>query len=112
MNSNITKSSGNVFADMGMKAHKEALAKAKTAREISLIINERKLNQTEAAKLLRTTQSKISKIIRGELSSVSIEKLLHYLILLGNDIEINIKPHNNNNNNNNDCNPSIIGGIK
>jgi len=93
MDSSITKSSGNVFADMGIKTPEEALAKAKLAREINLIINRKNLNQTEAAKLLRTTQPKISNIMRGKLSSFSIEKLFHYLILLGNDIEINIKPH-------------------
>ena len=103
MNSNITKSSGNIFADIGIKNPEEALAKAKLAREIYLIIKQKKINQTEAADLLMTTQPKISNIIRGKLSSFSIEKLFHYLLLLGNDIEINIKTHNNN-----DCSPSII----
>ena len=45
-------SSGNVFADIGIKAPEEALAKAEVAHKISSIIKHRHLNQADAAKLL------------------------------------------------------------
>ena len=93
MEDEITKSSGNVFADLGMDNPEERLAKSKLAHEIYKIIRNEKLPQAKAAKIMNIDQPKVSAIIRGKLSGFSLERLLHYLLLLGNDIEINIKPH-------------------
>ncbi|MGM0440356.1 MAG: helix-turn-helix domain-containing protein [Chlamydiota bacterium] len=81
----FTESTGNVFEDLGFQDYEEALAKAKLAHEIYLIIKKQGLTQANAAKLLKTSQPRISALMRGHLSGFSIEKLLHFLILLGND---------------------------
>ena len=52
MDSKITKGSGNVFADMGMKNPEEASAKAKLAREINLIINQKKSQPNRDCKII------------------------------------------------------------
>jgi predicted XRE-type DNA-binding protein len=81
----------NVFADLGMPDAEEKLAKAKLAHQINKIIKHKKLKQTEAAKLLNVDQAKISLLNRGRLSDFSIERLVRYLTLLNQDVEIVIK---------------------
>ena len=56
----VEASSGNVFADLGLKNPVELLAKAELVQRISDIIAERKLTQARAAKLLGIDQPKVS----------------------------------------------------
>ncbi len=81
----------NVFADLGMPDAEEKLAKAELAFKINQILSEKKLKQKEAAELLEADQSKISLLSCGRLSSFSIERLVRYLNLLNQDVEIVIK---------------------
>ncbi len=85
------KGSDNVFDDLEMPDADEKLAKAELAFKINQIIKKRKLKQSEAAIILETDQSKISLLNRGRLSSFSIERLVKYLNLLDQDVEIVIK---------------------
>jgi predicted XRE-type DNA-binding protein len=85
------ESSGNVFADLGTPRAEEALAKAELAQKIIDIIRARRLTQVQAAELLNVDQPKISALTRGRLSGYSIDRLLRFLMLLGNDIEIKVK---------------------
>jgi predicted XRE-type DNA-binding protein len=89
---NIEISTGNVFADLGMSNPEERLLKAELARKISEALNKSGLTQVQAAKLLGIDQPKISALIRGKLAGFSTERLLNFLIALGNDVEILIKP--------------------
>jgi predicted XRE-type DNA-binding protein len=84
-------SSGNVFADIGVAAPEEALAKAKLVVQISRVIASKKLTQTQAAKLLGIDQPKVSALLRGRLSGFSTDRLLRYLTMLGKDVEIVIR---------------------
>jgi predicted XRE-type DNA-binding protein len=61
----FTESSGNVFADLGLPDAGTRLAKAELARTIGIFIDERRLKQREAARLLQIDQPKISAITRG-----------------------------------------------
>jgi predicted XRE-type DNA-binding protein len=85
------ESSGNVFADLGTPRAEEALAKAELAQKIIEIIRGRRLTQVQAAELLKVDQPKISALTRGRLAGYSIDRLLRFLMLLGNDIEIKVK---------------------
>jgi predicted XRE-type DNA-binding protein len=82
------ESSGNVFADLGVPNPDEALVKAQLAAEITALIQRRRLTQTQAAKLLRIDQPKISALRRGRLAGFSLERLMRFLLLLGHDIDI------------------------
>jgi len=84
--------SGNVFADIGLPNPEERLAKADLAMRISEAIRARRLTQTRAARILKIDQPKISRLLRGQLSGFSTERLMHFLTLLGRDIEITVKP--------------------
>lgn len=92
MKKNIEKSSGNVFADIGVPESEQELVKAKLALQIYRLIKSRQLNQSEAAKLLGTTQPQMSALMRLRPTSVSVGRLMEFLTILGQDIELTIKP--------------------
>jgi predicted XRE-type DNA-binding protein len=83
--------STNVFADLDMPDAEEKLVKAELAFKINQILKKKKLKQFEAAEILEADQSKISLLNRGRLSSFSIERLVKYLNLLNQDVDIVIK---------------------
>ncbi|MEH2034607.1 MAG: helix-turn-helix transcriptional regulator [Nostoc sp.] len=85
-------SNGNVFADLGLSNPEERLIKAELARKISEIIANRQLNQVQAAEVLGIDQPKISALTRGKLKDFSIDRLIRFINILGNDVEITIKP--------------------
>jgi len=72
-------SSGNIFADLGVKNPEEALAKSELAIQIQLAIQKKKLTQKKAAALLGIDQPKISALLSGKLSGFSLERLIRYL---------------------------------
>ena len=85
------KSSGNVFADLGLPDAEERLAKAELARQIEHIIKKKRLTQERAAKTLGISQPKISALLHGKLAGFSMDRLLKFLMALDQDIEIRIK---------------------
>lgn len=84
----VTVGSGNVFKDLGLKNPEELLAKAKLGTRIVRILEERKVSQTQAAKLLGVDQPKVSMIYRGRLDDFSVERLMRFLTALHRDIRI------------------------
>ena len=87
----VQSSSGNVFANMGLPNPEELLIKSELVRQISKIIAMRKITQTKAAQILGIDQPKVSTLLSGKLSGFSMERLLRFLNLLGNDVEIRVK---------------------
>ncbi len=88
--------SGNVFADLGYARPEEAAAKAELAYKITKIIERRRLTQAEAATLLEVDQPKVSALKRGRLSGFSLDRLVRFLVLLGSDVQIVVKPQSGN----------------
>ena len=84
----VTRSSGNVFADLGRPQPEEALAKARLAYEIEQSIRKRGLTQAEAAKILGIDQPKVSALRNGRLSGFSVERLIRFLNAMNRDVEI------------------------
>lgn len=85
-------SSGNVFADIAVENPKEELTKAQLVWEIEQIIKKKKLTQVKAAKIMGINQPKVSALIRRKLDGFSVERLMHFLNTLGQDIEIVVRP--------------------
>ena len=83
--------SGNVFADLGVDAPEEALAKAELTAKIAQIIDAKGLTQAAAAKVLGIDQPKVSALLRGKLTGFSTERLVKFLNTLGRDVEIVIR---------------------
>lgn len=87
----IVKSSGNVFADLGVKNPEEALAKAELALQINRIIKQKRLTQERIAEILGIDQPKVSALINGKLSGFSTDRLIRFLNALGRDVDIVVR---------------------
>ena len=87
------KGSGNVFADIGLPNAEEHLVKAQLVVRIDGLMRERGLKQSEAASLFGVKQPDVSKMLRGDFRQFSVERLMRFLVALGQDVEIVIKPH-------------------
>lgn len=88
----VEKSSGNVFADLGLPDAKDMHVKAVLAIKINGIIKKRKLKQKEAAEILGVTQTRVSALQRGrKLKDFSIDTLMGFLTKLDQDVEIVVK---------------------
>ena len=85
--------SGNVFADIGLPNAGEHLIKAQLVYRIDALMKARGLKQVEAARLFGVKQPDISKMLRGDFRQFSVERLLRFLVALGQDVEIVVKPH-------------------
>src|ERR1700726_1028152 len=83
----------NVFKDLGLPNADEHFVKAQLVFKIDTLIKERGLKQVEAADLFRVRQPDISKMLRGDFRQFSVERLLRFLVALGQDVEIIVKPH-------------------
>ena len=86
------KGSGNVFADVGVPNADEHLVKAHLVYKIDALMKERDLKQVEAADLFGIKQPDVSKMLRGDFRQFSVERLLRFLVALGQDVEIVVKP--------------------
>ena len=87
----VVRSSGNVFADLGLSNAGEKQTRVRLAVAIQQIIQARRLSQTAAAALLGINQPKISALVNYHLEGFSVERLLHFLNALDRDVEIVIR---------------------
>ena len=85
-------SRGNVFADLGFRNPEQELLKARLTLQIHKLLKERDLTQSQAAKLLGTTQPHISALMGLKPVSVSVGRLLEFLNALGQDVEVTVRP--------------------
>ncbi len=95
MNIDHETSTGNVFADLGLPNSEQELVKAKLTIQIYRLLKDRGLTQAEAAKLLGTTQAQVSALMRCKPASVSVGRLMKFLTVLGQDVEVTVKPVTN-----------------
>src|SRR5688572_19194955 len=76
----------------GIDNPEEELTKAKLVWEIEQIIKKKKLTQKDAARIMGINQPKVSALIRRKLDGFSVERLMHFLNTLGQDIDIVVRP--------------------
>jgi predicted XRE-type DNA-binding protein len=87
----VTKSSGNVFADIGLPDAKEHAVKAAFVVRIAKIMKDEGLTQVETAKRTGIDQGDLSKLLRGHFHGHSVEKLMEALTGLGQDVKIYVQ---------------------
>jgi len=87
----VARSSGNVFADMGLPDAAELQTKARLCAAITQIVVREKMTQAEVAEKLGINQPKVSALLNYKLEGFSVERLMHFLVFLGLDVEIHIK---------------------
>ena len=87
----VARGGGNVFADLRIE-DPDMLVKAHLTHCIYGIVKERGLKQKDAAELLGLKQPDISALMNGKFLDFSIDRLLHLLVRLNQEVEIIIKP--------------------
>ncbi len=90
----ITKSSGNVYEDLGYADAEEMHVKAGLASKISDIIRQRQLTQVQASAILGMPQPKLSGMLRGQFRGISEARMMDCLNRLGVDVDIIIHDPN------------------
>ncbi len=87
----VIASSGNVFADLGVRNAEEKQTKVRLAVAINQILQGRKLSQTAAARRLKVNQPKVSALANYQLEGFSVERLMNFLTALDRDVDIVIR---------------------
>lgn len=77
----VSTTTGNVFADLGLPNPEERMVKAELARQIAALTKGKR--QSEIAELIGTHQSDVSDILRGKLRDFSVQWLEERLTRLG-----------------------------
>jgi predicted XRE-type DNA-binding protein len=86
----MTKSSGNVFVDLGFDPAEAAVLQMRSnlMSDLRLYIKKHKLTQAEAAKRLGISQSRVSDLVRGKWDKFSLEMLITLEARLGRTIRV------------------------
>ncbi|NOT24411.1 MAG: XRE family transcriptional regulator [Nitrospiraceae bacterium] len=90
MNKKSTKSSGNVFVDLGFDPAEAAVLqmRANLMSDLRLYIEKQKLTQSKAAKRLGIAQSRVSDLVRGKWDKFSLEMLITLESRLGRTVRV------------------------
>ena len=90
----LTRSSGNVFRDLGFSPDEAEYLKVRSELMVNLqkVITARGLKQAEAAELLGVTQPRISDLMRGRIDLFSIDTLIDMLARLGIRAKLVLQP--------------------
>jgi predicted XRE-type DNA-binding protein len=86
----VTRSSGNVFADLGLPDAEDLLHKSDLVIGIKKIMERRKLTQTRVAEITGVDQPTLSKLFRGNFSNITVDRLLSMLTKLGHKVTIHV----------------------
>jgi predicted XRE-type DNA-binding protein len=84
--------SGNVFADLGFEDAEQRLLKAELTSRIAQLIEKRGWTQAQTAERTGLDQPKVSRLLRGQLSGFSADRLFAILNRLGHSVEVRISP--------------------
>ena len=89
----VTKGSGNVFRDLGFSEKKSAelILKSSLLQALQETIKGQGWKQVEAAAQLGIDQAKVSKLLAGQMAGFSIERLVHFLASVGQDVEVTVR---------------------
>ncbi|TMB42872.1 MAG: XRE family transcriptional regulator [Deltaproteobacteria bacterium] len=81
----MTRSTGNVFRDLGFTPDEAEHLRIRSDLLIQLqkTISSQRLKQAEAAKLLGVTQPRVSDLMRGRIDLFSVDTLIDMLARLG-----------------------------
>ena len=90
MKKKTTKSSGNIFVDLGFDPAEAAVLqlRANLMGDLRLYIEKQKLTQAQVAKRLGIAQSRVSDLVRGKWDKFSLEMLITLEARLGRTVRI------------------------
>jgi predicted XRE-type DNA-binding protein len=102
VNSNVRKTSKKLLAhrtkgsvldelDMSEQEHLELKLKADLHQDILKLIKKKRFTPRQLEKLFDIPQPRVSELLRGKLSLLSVSKLLYYAHLLGARADVRLK---------------------
>jgi len=88
----VTKSSGNVFTDLGFAPEEAANLKLRSQLmiEVDKAIAENHLTQKAAAAQLGISQPRVSDLMRGKVEKFTIDALVNFLNKLGHTVSVQV----------------------
>ena len=94
MSIEFTKSSGNVFVDLGFPAEEAENLKVRSELmdHVINVIESRGLTQMEAAELFGVTQPRVSDLVCGKIDLFSIDMLVNMLALADVHVSLTVQP--------------------
>ncbi|QDT73319.1 helix-turn-helix domain-containing protein [Lacipirellula limnantheis] len=83
-------SSGNIFEDLGFPSEEASilLLKASMHSEILKAIEKQKLTPRQLEKVLGVPQPRVSELMRGKISGMTLDLLGKYLYRLGREVKV------------------------
>jgi predicted XRE-type DNA-binding protein len=90
----VEASSGNVFAHLGLPDAEDLDTKVRLAVRINRMFTAQRLNQVTAAARLNVSPPKISALKNYRLDGFSVERLIRFMMALGEDGKISSRPRN------------------
>jgi predicted XRE-type DNA-binding protein len=90
----VTKGNDNVFVDCGFPPAEAENLRIRSEMMIALssYIEDRKLSQAGAARVMGVSQPRISHLMRGKIASFTLDTLVDMLTSAGLKVDLNIKP--------------------
>jgi len=90
--SRVRQRRGSAYTGPEVQNQEEHALKAELLRQIAARLEAEGLTQTAAAERLGVSQPDVSRMLSGNFRQFSVERLLRFLVLLGQDIEIRVRP--------------------
>lgn len=92
MKRKATKSSGNIFLDLGFPGHEASvlLLRAQLAEALRAWMERESLTQAQAAKRVGIAQPRISDIVRGKVELLSLDYLVGLCAKAGLDVDLRL----------------------
>ena len=87
----IRRGTKNIFADLGFPDAGTHLLKAELMSRVQDIIGQKRLTQTQAAKIAGVSQPDLSRLLKGQFRDVSVERIIRMLTKLGCQVDIVVK---------------------
>ncbi len=93
MTKKVTRSSGNVFEDLGFPPEKAEHLRVRSAlmATVRAMIDDRGLTQARAAALLGVSQPRVSDLVRGKIERFSSDMLIDMLARAGVRVEVAVQ---------------------
>ena len=86
----ITKSSGNIYIDLGFPPEEAAILamRSELMCRLEILIRDKQWTQAEAAQVLGISQSRVSDLIRGKFEKFSLDMLITLATRAGKKVEL------------------------
>jgi len=92
MTKRFTRSSGNIFLDLGFSSHEASvmLMRAQLAEALRTWMERERLTQAQTAKQLGISQPRVSEIVRGKVELLSMDYLVGLCAKAGIDVGLRL----------------------